>query len=111
MLEEFKTLYDIHSWLRYITWAGLASAAIFLAWASGGFPPQSWLLLMEAIPQIPGWWSENGPAVLFPLFVLVALSLIWALGWYALGWVALALVRHHRRLSQLKQQQEKLSKS
>jgi len=111
MLEEFKTLYDIHSWLRYITWAGLGSAAIFLIWVSGGFPPQSWLLLMEAIPQIPGWWSENGSAVLFPLFVLVALSLIWALGWYALGWVTLALVRHHRRLSLLKEQQDELVKT
>src|SRR5579883_578040 len=108
MLEEFKTLYDIHSWLRYITWAGLGSAAIFLVWASGGIPPQSWLLLMEAVPQIPGWWHENGSAVLFPLFVLVALSLVWALGWYALGWVVLALVRHHRRLSQLKQRQDEL---
>ncbi len=111
MLEEFKTLYDIHSWLRYITWMGLASAAIFLTWVSGGFPPQSWLLLLEALPQIPGWWSENGSAVLFPLFVLVSLSIVWALGWYALAWVVLVLVRHHRRLSRLKQQQDELVKT
>ncbi|HEU5227534.1 MAG TPA: protein phosphatase 2C domain-containing protein [Ktedonobacteraceae bacterium] len=111
MLEEFKTLYDIHNWLRYITWVGLASATLFLLWASGGFPPQSWLLLIEAIPQIPGWWSTDGAATLFPLFVLLALSITWAMGWYALGWVVLALMRHHRRLSQLKQQQDDLVKT
>ena len=111
LLEEFKTLYDIHHWLRYITWTGLVSAAIFLLWASGGFPPQAWLLLIESLPQIPYWWSINGAAILLPLITLVLLSAIWAMGWYSLGWVVLVLVRHHRRTQQAKQRHNDLVQS
>lgn len=102
MLEEFKDLYDIHPWLRYMTWTGLLSAAMFLFWVSGGFPPQAWLLLIEVIPQVPLLWNTNGSAMLQLLIVLVSLSLIWVMGWWALFWVILVLVRHHRRMSQFK---------
>jgi serine/threonine protein phosphatase PrpC len=97
MLEEFKDLYDIHHWLRAITWLGLFCVIIFLLWASGGFPPQAWVLLLQLIPQIPRLWGGQGAAIMLPLLALAALSLTWLVAWGLLVWVILLLVRFHER--------------
>jgi serine/threonine protein phosphatase PrpC len=97
MLEEFKDIYDIHDWARYITWLGLLVAVVFLLWASGGFPPQAWLLFFQLLMLSPGLWSVQGPALLMPLLALLFLSLFWLVGWGLLIWACMSLIRHHRK--------------
>jgi serine/threonine protein phosphatase PrpC len=97
MLEEFKDIYDIHDWLRYVTWLGLLAAAVFLLWAPGGFPPQAWLLLAQLLIQFPGLWSVQGAALLMPLLGLLFLSLLWLGGWGLLIWACTSLIRHHHK--------------
>jgi serine/threonine protein phosphatase PrpC len=96
MLEEFADIYDLHRWLRYATWAGLLGVAVFILWASGGFPPQAWLLLVQFIARVPQLWDLQGPVVLFPLLALIALSLLWLLAWVVLIGICVALVSHHQ---------------
>jgi PPM family protein phosphatase len=95
MLAEFKSIYALNSWLRYVTWLGLLATTMFLLWASGGFPPQAWLLLVQLLIQLPTAWSVQGPAVLVPLFLLLVLSLVWLLLWAGLVWVGVRLVGYH----------------
>lgn len=98
MVQEFKDIYDIHPWLRYITWTGLLSMALFLFWA-GGFPPQVWGLLPQVIQQVPHAWVIRGPATLFPLATITVISLAWLIAWCLLLWACLGLVWHHHKLA------------
>jgi serine/threonine protein phosphatase PrpC len=93
-VEQFGIAYDIHSWLRYLTWLAIASAAYLLLHISGGFPPPAWYLLLRTAPQIPHLFSMRGAAILFPLLGLVALSLTWLALWCVLLWAGLAAVGH-----------------
>ena len=93
-VEQFGIAYDIHSWLRYLTWLAIASAAYLLLRISGGFPPPAWYLLLRTAPQIPHLFSMRGAAILFPLLGLVALSLTWLALWCMLLWAGLAAVGH-----------------
>jgi hypothetical protein len=93
-VEQFGIAYDIHSWLRYLTWLAIASAAYLLLRVSGGFPPPAWYLLLRTAPQIPHLFSMRGAAILFPLLGLVALSLTWLALWCMLLWAGLAAVGH-----------------
>jgi serine/threonine protein phosphatase PrpC len=97
MLEEFKTIYDIHDWSRYVTWLGLLVLAVFLLWAPGGFPPQAWLLFFQMLIQLPTLWSAQGPALLMTLLALLFLSLLWLGGWGLLVWACVSLMRHHHK--------------
>ncbi|GHO98068.1 hypothetical protein KSF_081160 [Reticulibacter mediterranei] len=97
MLEEFKDIYDIHDWLRYVTWSGLLIAAVFLFYVSGGFPPQAWLFFFQFLFQLPRLWGAQGASVLLPLLVLLLLSLLWLACWGALFWACFALIRHHHK--------------
>lgn len=99
MLEQFMDIYGVHRGLRYLTWAGLLGVAVFILWASGGFPPQAWLLLVQFIARIPQLWDLQGPIILFPLLALIALSLLWLLVWVVLVGIGVILVdRHHKSL-------------
>jgi serine/threonine protein phosphatase PrpC len=93
-VKQFGIAYDIHSWLRYLTWLAIASVAYLLLRISGGFPPPAWYLLLRTAPQIPHLFSMRGAAILFPLLGLVALSLTWLALWCVLLWAGLAAVRH-----------------
>ena len=93
-VKQFGIAYDIHSWLRYLTWLAIASAAYLLLRISGGFPPPAWYLLLRAASQIPHLFSMRGAAILFPLVGLVALSLTWLALWCVLLWAGMAAVRH-----------------
>jgi serine/threonine protein phosphatase PrpC len=97
MLEEFKDIYDIHDWLRYITWSGLLIAAVFLFYAPGGFPPQAWLLFFQFLFQLPRLWDVQGASVLLPLLALLLLSLLWLACWGAFFWACFVLFRHHHK--------------
>lgn len=95
MFAEFKTLYEIHRWLQYITWIGLLSAALFLVWMAG-FPPQAWILLLHMVLQLPRAWQTSGPAALFSLLMPLVWSLVWLLGWGFLLWCGWRLIQYHR---------------
>jgi serine/threonine protein phosphatase PrpC len=97
MLEELKDIYDIHDWLRYVTWSGLLIAAVFLFYVPGGFPPQAWLLFFQFLFQLPHLWGAQGASVLLPLLILLLLSLLWLACWGALFWVCFVLIRHHHK--------------
>lgn len=97
MLEEFKDIYDIHDWLRYVSWLGLLVAAVFLLWAPGGFPPQAWLLFFQLSTQFPSLWNVQGPSLLAPLLGLLLLSLFWLGAWVLLIWACTGVIRHHRK--------------
>ncbi len=97
MLKEFKVVYDLHRWVRYLSWAGLGSVTLFLLWAEGGFPPLAWRLFAQEVQQLPGLWATRGISVLFPLLILAVLSLMWLLSWSLLLWVSLTLLWPHKR--------------
>jgi serine/threonine protein phosphatase PrpC len=95
MLAEFKSIYALNQWLRYVTWLGLLALTMFLLWASGGFPPQAWFLLVQLLIQLPAAWSVQGGAILLPLLLLLVLSLVWLLLWAMLAWVGVSLIGYH----------------
>ena len=96
-LEQFRIAYDIHLWLRYLTCLGLAGGALLLLRVSGGFPPQAWYLLFQAIPRVPHLFATRGPVILLSLLALVVLSLTWLVLWGSLlcAGVAVALQWWH----------------
>lgn len=75
MLEEFKNIYDIHGWLRCLTWAGLLCIALFLSWS---------LRL-----------AMRGSVQLHPFLLLAALSVGWCMLCGFVLWFSLTLIRHH----------------
>ncbi len=97
LLKEFKVVYDLHRWVRYLAWIGLGSVTLFLLWAEGGFPPLAWRLFAQEIQHTPTLLATRGIAVLFPLTILAVLSLLWLLSWSLLLWVSLSLLWPHKR--------------
>ena len=75
MLKEYKNIYDIHHWLRCITWIGLLCVALFLLWS----------LL----------WAVHHPDALQPLTLVATLSTAWFMTCGFLLWISLFLLRHH----------------
>ncbi|MEO8972207.1 MAG: protein phosphatase 2C domain-containing protein [Ktedonobacteraceae bacterium] len=69
----------------------LLSALFFLA-VSGGFPPTTWRLLAEMVPQV----AQHGTALVLPLTILTLQSLAYLLFWIVIvcGWI---VVIHHWR--------------
>jgi serine/threonine protein phosphatase PrpC len=93
-LEQFGIAYDIHLWLRCISWLGLISGALLLLRVSSGFPPRAWYLLLQAAPQIPHLLVMRGPVIILSLVALVVLSLTWLALWVILLWASVAVVWH-----------------
>jgi PPM family protein phosphatase len=75
MLKEYKNIYDIHRWLRCVTWIGLLCVALFLFWS----------LL----------WAVHHPDSLQPLALVAILSTAWFMTCGFLLWTSLFLLRHH----------------
>lgn len=99
MLEEFKGLYAISRVGRAVTWLGIVCAAIFLFWAAGGIPPQSWFQLVQALSRLPRLWSAQRAMALIPVLALIVASIAWLLAWLLLGYVVVFLVRLQRQKS------------
>ena len=75
MLEEFKNIYDIHGWLRGLTWAGLLCMALFLSW--------SLRLAMLGAVQV------------HPFMLFAVLSALWCILCGFVLWFSATLLRHH----------------
>src|SRR5258708_13045435 len=98
-VKQFGIAYDIHLWLRGLTWLTIASAAYLLVRISGGFPPRVWRLLLQTAPQGPHLYGMRGTAILLPLLALVTLSLTCLALEGVLLWPVLAIVRHSSHCS------------
>ncbi len=93
-IKQFSIIYDIHLWVRCVSWLGIISGILLLLWISGGFPPKVWLLLLQVIPQFPHLFNTRGPQIVLSLAAITALSLTWLILLGALLWAGVAVVRH-----------------
>ncbi|MDQ6644200.1 MAG: hypothetical protein M3Y76_07105, partial [Chloroflexota bacterium] len=100
MLKQFKLAYDLHPWLRRVSWGPLAIAGIGIYWISGGFPPRAWMLLFAVLPQLAHVWTLRGPAIAFPVTLLVFQSLTWLITWGLFIGVCGAMIRLWRLAQQ-----------
>ena len=75
MLKEYKNIYDIHRWLRWITWIGLLCVALFLFWSLA--------------------WAVHHPYALQPLALVATLSTAWFMTCGLWLWISRVLVQHH----------------
>ena len=92
MIQQFKTAYAMHIWLKCLTWLGLISVATLLLRISDGFPPQVWYLLAQAAPHIGSLLAARGIIALASFAGIVFLSLTWGILWLLLLWVSIALI-------------------
>lgn len=97
MLGRFQLIYDQHLWVRRVCWGMLVLGMLFLFKVPGGFPPTSWRLLAQTMPQITHLWASRGTAMVFPLAMLGIQSLSYLLIWLCIviGWIA--VIRHWRQ--------------
>ncbi|HXX78524.1 MAG TPA: hypothetical protein VEI53_08545, partial [Ktedonobacteraceae bacterium] len=51
IIKQIRIVWEIHVWSRYLSLVLIGSSIFLLGWISGGFPPKSWLLLLQAISQ------------------------------------------------------------
>jgi len=93
MLDDFKTTYDLHRWVRYCTWAILIAVTLLLVWAEKGFPPLVWFVFAQAVQRFPHAWATQGVAAIFSIVMLGVLSLLWLLSWGLLLWITVVLLR------------------
>ncbi len=97
MLERCKLIYDQHLWMRCICWGMLILGMLFFFKVPGGFPPTSWRLLAQTIPQVTHLRASQGTAIVLPLALLGLQSLSYLLIWLCVvcGWIA--VIRHWRQ--------------
>ncbi|GCE23290.1 hypothetical protein [Dictyobacter kobayashii] len=99
MFAEFLTMYDIHRWLRYVTWFGLACLVGFFLVAEGGLPPQSWLFLIQSLLALPVLWRFHGFSAFVHILSPLVWSVIWGCLWYVLLRICMTLYQHHKQLA------------
>ncbi len=106
VIKQYGITYDIHLWVRCLSWLGIISGVLLLLWISGGFPPKAWVLLIHATPQLTDLFNARGPQIGLSLVALVALSLTWLALWGTLLAAAMAVIlRWGRNKSILHEQQ------
>ena len=91
-LKQFSIAYDIHLWIRCVSWLGIIGGVLLLLWISGGFPPKPWILLLQVIPQFPHLFNTRGPQIVLSLVAITALSLTWLALFGAFLWAGRAVV-------------------
>jgi serine/threonine protein phosphatase PrpC len=106
VIKQYGIAYDIHLWVRYLSWLGITSGVLLLLWISGGFPPSAWLLLLQATPQLPHLFNARGPQIGLSLVALVALSLTWLVLWGALLGAGMAVVSRWGRNESIQRKQQ-----
>ncbi len=104
-IKQFGIAYDIHLWIRCLSWLGIVSGILLLLWISGGFPPKAWLLLLQVILQFPYLFNTRGPQIVLSLVAFTALSLTWLVLFGALLWAGIAMLWHWGRNGRIQQVQ------
>ena len=105
-IKQFGIAYDIHLWIRCLSWLGIISGILLLLWISGGFPPKAWLLLLQVIIQFPYLFNTRGPQIVLSLVAFTALSLTWLALFGALLWAGVAMLWHWGRNGRIQQVQQ-----
>ncbi|GCE14574.1 PP2C family protein-serine/threonine phosphatase [Tengunoibacter tsumagoiensis] len=99
MLAEFKNLYAIHHWLRYVTWAGFFGVALCMLFFGGAPLPSAWWSLATVISQAQHQWSLSGATSLMALVEPLFWSLFWLLLWLLWLLGVLKLISYQRVIS------------
>lgn len=94
MLQQLKSAYDLHLWMKALAWLGLLGGAVLLYRLAGGFPPRAWFLLARAVPTLPRLLPARGWPVLVPFAGLLVLCLSWVALWLLLACYCAALLWH-----------------
>lgn len=81
----------------------LCGAGLLLFWLSGGFPPDTWLLLISVLAQFNTLWGQQGNVLLWPYVLLIAQSLSLAIAWVLFVW---ALIHETRYILNLRDQRQ-----
>ncbi len=105
-IKQFSIAYDIHLWIRCVSWLGIIGGVLLLLWISGGFPPKAWLLLLQVILQFPHLFNTRGPQIVLSLVAIAALSLTWLALFGALLWAGVAVVWHWGRNGRIQHHQQ-----
>ncbi|HYX51392.1 MAG TPA: protein phosphatase 2C domain-containing protein [Ktedonobacteraceae bacterium] len=92
MIKQIQIACEIHLWVRYLSLVIIGSSVYLLGWISGGFPPKSLLLLLQAMSQFPYLFNMRGLQVVLSLVAVAVLSLTWLALYFALLWAALAVI-------------------
>ena len=92
VIQQVRIAWEIHLWSRYLSLVLIGSSVLLLWWISGGFPPWSWLLLLQAIPRFPYLYDMRGLPVVLSLVAVTALSLTWFALYGVFLWAAAAVV-------------------
>ncbi len=93
MLGQFQSTYATQKWVKWTTCLGVLAASALLFWFSGGFPPQVWRFLLQALPLVPRLWVLKGPVLLLPLAALLTLSFTLLFFWLMLATVIVWMVK------------------
>src|SRR5581483_5405268 len=67
----------------------IVGASFLLYWVSGGFPPATWRLLFQSMPQLGARLPDQGIALVFSFIVVVIQSLAIGVAWALLLWLAI----------------------
>ncbi len=92
VIKQVRIAWEIHLWSRYVSLVLIGSSVFLRSWVSGGFPPKSWLLLLQAIPQFPYLFDARGLPVVLSLVAVAALSLTWLVLYCAFLWAGVAVI-------------------
>jgi hypothetical protein len=94
LIENIRSAYIAHRWVRLATWAALFFVALALFALSGGFPPHAWLLLAQVAPQLSDLLARRGLVVLPAFLGLVLLAFTLLVAWGALIMALVRIVLH-----------------
>jgi serine/threonine protein phosphatase PrpC len=92
VIKQVRIAWEIHIWSRYVSLILIGSSLILLERISGGFPPKSWLLLLQALSQFPYLYDMRGFPVVLSLVGVAALSLTWLALYCIFLWASAAVV-------------------
>ncbi len=106
VMKQYGITYDIHLWVRCLSWLGIISGILLLLRTSGGFPPKAWLLLLQATPHLPHLFNARGPQIGLSLGALVALSLTWLALWGVFLGAGMAMILRWGRNKSIQHKQQ-----
>jgi serine/threonine protein phosphatase PrpC len=91
---QLRLSYETYTWLRYLTWCGLALAGVLLLVLPGGFPPRAFLQVWQTVPLLSRLLDLHGASALFSFVLLCAQALTWFVLWGLWGFACHSLARY-----------------
>jgi serine/threonine protein phosphatase PrpC len=91
---QLRLAYETYTWLRYLTWTGLALAGVLLLILPGGFPSHAFLQLWQTLPVLGRLIALHGVSALLSLALLAAQALTWFVLWGLWAFVSSQLARY-----------------